>query len=187
MGGRRTIRYAIHLEEKYVVSQVDGRFAVPVGSPSGSLFHLLARHIVPTPAEHPLSIESVDFFHDEWHDDLFWTRFVPTKIKNRHRRFWGLPPLSLSPRPKNLIELCREHRNRFVFLHEDGNVGITHKVWGSSLVVYFWFILEEGAGYILSDLISNYDDNYGEVLQRCSHHKILNKRWKNAMAAQETE
>lgn len=71
-GRRRTIQYAIENPTGVVISRVGSEIAYP--------------------ARRRLEKLSVYALAPSWRA-YRWTRKIPRALKNRHRKFWGMPPL----------------------------------------------------------------------------------------------
>ena len=88
----KTIQYAISAEG-IIYSRVDSEVAVPVLDyekiGEGGSFN--------KPLEYNLERFPVFALAGREYNSLRWTRKIPLEIKNLHRAFWSLPPLSPAP------------------------------------------------------------------------------------------
>jgi hypothetical protein len=154
------IQYAIHLDEKIVVSRLHSEIAWPIldydgigrgGDYMGPLHFELEKMLV-----HSIG--------REW-DRLIWTRYVPTHIKNVHRAFWKFKPLRIEIPPRCIAELCLRHKTRFFYHKPNGWVGVYHGTWGSNVGLYHWFELS-GGGYRSIDVSDGQDDYHRDAVKK---------------------
>lgn len=84
------LTYAINREDGMVYSRCGSEYAVPVlqfadfgsdGNFTGPI---------------PVKLEKVQHLYGR--GSLVWTKKVPVRLKNRHRKFWGMKPL-----PRNRV------------------------------------------------------------------------------------
>lgn len=86
MARNRTIQYAVDAETGQIWSRVDDQLAVPV---------LDYRGMHPRDgSEMRYALYKIGIFEALVHEGcLTWTRKIPLKIKNLHRKFWGMKEL----------------------------------------------------------------------------------------------
>jgi hypothetical protein len=85
----RIITYAINREDDIVWSRVGDEVAVPVLQYE----KLWQDGDFTKPFEYELEKFSVSTIVGYDWRSLQWTKKIPTELKNRHRAFWGFPPL----------------------------------------------------------------------------------------------
>lgn len=83
----RIIRYAIHKDDGIVVSQVGDKIAWPILEYDA----MLPENNFAT--QYHLESIPVVSVGREW-VRLKWTRKIPIRLKNMHREFWGMNPIS---------------------------------------------------------------------------------------------
>ncbi len=85
----RTIQYAVHSDDGLVISRVGSEVAWPVLD-----FEKIGQDGDYTkPFEYQLEKMPVITIGREWRL-LKWTKKIPVRLKNRHRKFWGFKPLA---------------------------------------------------------------------------------------------
>jgi hypothetical protein len=91
----KTITYAIDREDGLVISRVGDELAWPIldfaGIGQGG--NGFAKGDFRGPMNYKLEKIPVYEAGASAHANLRWTKKIPIKIKNRHRRFWGIKPL----------------------------------------------------------------------------------------------
>lgn len=99
MSRGRTIQYAVDLQEGHIISRVGSEIAHPVldFAAIGQGGHGYAKGDYRGPTMYPLERMPLSALVGIYH--LYrWTRKIPMKIKNRHRKFWGMKPLKRKAR-----------------------------------------------------------------------------------------
>lgn len=164
------IQYAIHREEKMVISRVGDEVAWPILNyekiGQGGDYR--------APLEYNLEKCSVRSIGREW-DMLVWTKYIPTAMKNDHREFWGMKPLPVEAPARTLTELCARHKTRFYYVKDSERWRFAHKKPlrlygvchndGGSVRMYHWF-RKTRQGYVLLEWSDNTEDD----------HKLAEKR-----------
>lgn len=91
----RTIQYAIHKDEDIVISRVGSEVAWPVldYAAIGRGGHGFEPGNYNGPMIYNLEKMPVHAIGREW-QRLKWTKKIPTALKNRHRQFWGMKPIT---------------------------------------------------------------------------------------------
>ena len=83
---RKTIQYAIDKYDGHVISRVGSAVAMPILQYKKMTMANLFAKTYRLEKVNVLSLSQV------W-EDYKWTRKIPLKIKNIHRKFWNMPPL----------------------------------------------------------------------------------------------
>ena len=84
----RIITYGINKNDGLVISRVGSEIAIPVLD-----FEKIGKNgDFTTPAEYHLETFPVLSLGREY-SRYRWTKKVPVRLKNRHRKFWGMKPL----------------------------------------------------------------------------------------------
>lgn len=94
MANRRNITYAVNREDGLVISRVGSEIAVPILDyvAIGQGGDGFAVGDFRGPVRYRLEKSPITDLRSCWR--LFrWTRKIPRRLKNRHRRFWGFKPL----------------------------------------------------------------------------------------------
>ena len=110
MYNRRIIRYAVDRDSGEVVSRVGREFAWPILD-----FEAIGKNGDFT-APFEYNLEKID--GPEAHyaaRSLFYTRHVPTVVKNLHRAFWGMAPVAEPPGEAESLERYWKRHERAVF------------------------------------------------------------------------
>ena len=82
----RNITYAIDTDNGLVISRVDSEVAIPV---------LQYEKMVPeNNFETSYKLEKFNVYDLRPWDGYFWTKKIPRALKNKHREFWGMKPLT---------------------------------------------------------------------------------------------
>lgn len=155
------LQYAIHREDGSIISRRGDELAWPIldyeaigqdGNYNAPLKYDLNK----------IGVHTVG--GREW-NLLVFTKFVPVEFKNKHREFWGLKPLPVTPLPRTIKDLCREHKVNIYYVHPDGEIGIRHGTWGSGVCLYHWF-KKTSKGYVLFDVTDNVEDKHKAATER---------------------
>jgi hypothetical protein len=124
------VQYAIDRDTGLVYSRRDNEMLVPV-------------HTQP-PSLEVLSVHGVG--GNQW-QRLVWTKFVPTELKNLHRKTWGMPELPLPPPCKTIEELCASHKVTIYYErteYGETEYGIRHSTGSSQAALYHWYDIKDG-------------------------------------------
>ena len=108
MGRHRTIQYAIDRSTNLVVSRVDREYAWPILDYDG----MKPENNFKT--QYNLEKIPVGHLSGDEYDNLEWTRKIPTRIKNYHRKFWGMKPLKLGNEFVTVKRVCGYRVCRYV-------------------------------------------------------------------------
>ena len=129
----KTIKYAIDRNSQSIISRVGSEIAWP------HFVHIDKVGFFCKPLTMTLLKQDVLSIGREW-DDLVWTRFIPTEIKNFHRQYWGMKPLPTEALPQTIKELCQFHKVSFYYQHDSERIGIYHSTFGNQPGLFHWFI-----------------------------------------------
>jgi hypothetical protein len=124
----RSIRFAFNREDGHVISRVGNVLAWPILD-----FQAIGKNGDYTqPFQY--NLEKIDVLQvgREW-DSLYWTKYIPTEMKNIHRKYWGMKPLPVEVPTSDFSVLCKRNRSTCFFSQPGGIVGFRH---GS---LYFWY------------------------------------------------
>ena len=82
----RRIRYGIDIDTGLAISQIYGEgYAIPVLDFAGMKPENNFKAIY--------NLEKFDMYPTTYNLRAVWTRKIPVKTKNHHRKFWGMKPL----------------------------------------------------------------------------------------------
>lgn len=122
------IRFAFNRQDGHVVSRVGNDVAWPILD-----YEAIGKNGDYTqPFQYNLGKINVHQIGKEW-NALYWTRYIPTEMKNLHRKYWGMKPLKVEAPTNDFNVLCKRNRSTCFFRRADGIVGFRHGP------LYFWY------------------------------------------------